>query len=223
MPACCRAGRCGQETRSGSNNSRNRACSFHQGSRHTSEESSRATTTSRPEWPAGSHSGSRPSVCLQGGQTRTLKGTSIVNQQHTIRLSSWARLVGLALLLGVGLLASLGLASGTVHAATTLTVTTCSNDSQLQADVSTANSDNANDTITFACSGAIPLTSTLNINGSMTLDGRGQSVTLDATNSVQVLSVDSGVSFTLNALTIANGSSSIPGVGGGIENNGGTV
>ena len=92
-----------------------------------------------------------------------------MNQQHTIRLSSWARLVGLALLLGVGLLASLGLASGTVHAATTLTVTNCSNDSQLQADVSTANSDNANDTITFACSGAIPLTSTLNITGSMTL------------------------------------------------------
>src|SRR5260221_7224242 len=121
------AGRCGQETRSGSNNSRNRACSLHQGSRHTSEESSRATTTSRPELPAGSHPGSRPSVCLQGGRTRTQKGTSIVNQHHTIRLSSWARLVGLALLLGVGLLASLGLASRTAHAqpAMTSTVSTC--------------------------------------------------------------------------------------------------
>src|SRR5260370_15464078 len=127
MPACCRAGRCGQETRSGSNNSRNRACSFHQGSRHTSEESSRETTTSRPELPAGSHPGSRPSACLPGGRTRTQKGTSIVNQHHTIRLSSWARLVGLALLLGVGLLASLGLASRTAHAqpAMTSTVSTC--------------------------------------------------------------------------------------------------
>ncbi len=144
-----------------------------------------------------------------------------MNQQHTNRLSSWARLVGLALLLGVGVLASLGLASGTVHAATTLTVTNCSNDSQLQADVSTANSDNANDTITFACSGAIPLTSTLNITGSMTLDGSGQSVTLDGNNSVQVLSVDSGVSFTLNALTIAHGSGVVTdGGGGGIYNQG---
>jgi len=144
-----------------------------------------------------------------------------VNQQHTNRLSSWARLVGLALLLGVGVLASLGLTSGTVHAATTLTVTNCSNDSQLQADVSTANSDNANDTITFACSGAIPLTSTLNITGSMTLDGSGQSVTLDGNNSVQVLSVDSGVSFTLNALTIAHGSGVVTdGGGGGIYNQG---
>src|SRR5260370_893859 len=127
MPACCRAGRCGQETRSGSNNSRNRACSFHQGSRHTSEESSRETTTSRPGLPAGSHPGSRPYVCLPGGRTRTPKGTSIVNQHHTIRLSSWARLIGLALLLGVGVLASLGLTSKTAHAqpATTITVSTC--------------------------------------------------------------------------------------------------
>jgi hypothetical protein len=142
-----------------------------------------------------------------------------VNQQHTIRLSSWARLVGLALLLGVGLLASLGLASGTVHAATTLTVTNCSNDSQLQADVSTANSDNANDTITFACSGAIPLTNTLTIAGSMTLDGSVQQVTLSGGGSVEVLSVNSGVSFTLNALTIAHGSGTIA---GGL-NNFGTV
>src|SRR5258708_16789562 len=127
MPACCRAGRCGEETRSGSNNSGNRACSFHQGSRRTSEESSRETTTSRPGLPAGSHPGSRPSVCLPGGRTRTQKGTSIVNQQHTIRLSSWARLVGLALLLGVGLLASLGLTSRTAHAqpAATIPVGTC--------------------------------------------------------------------------------------------------
>src|SRR5260370_2892154 len=116
MPACCRAGRCGQETRSGSNNSRNRACSFHQGSRHTSEESSRETTTSRPELPAGSHPGSRPSACLPGGRTRTQKRTSIVNQHHTIRLSSCARLIELALLLEVGLPATPAVAASTAPA-----------------------------------------------------------------------------------------------------------
>jgi hypothetical protein len=147
-----------------------------------------------------------------------------VNQPHTIRLSSWARLVGLALLLGVGVLASLGLASGTVHAATTLTVTNCSNDSQLRADVSTANSDNAGDVITFACSGDILLASMLPpINVSMTLDGSGQNVTLDGNNSVQVLFVNSSAYFTLNALTIAHGNAVNFGPGGGLENNGGSV
>src|SRR5258708_3146754 len=221
MPACCRAGRCGEETRSGSNNSGNRACSFHQGSRRTSEESSRETTTSRPGLPAGSHPGSRPYVCLPGGRTRTQKGTSIVNQPHTLRLSSWARLVGLALLLGI-LAVAVGVGRP-AYAATTLTVTNCSTDSQLQADVSTADSDNAGDTITFACNGAIPLTSTLTISGSMTLDGSGQQVTLDGQHSREVLFVNFGVSFTLKALTIANGSSSILGEGGGIENNGGAA
>src|SRR5258708_13727239 len=154
MPACCRAGRCGEETRSGSNNSGNRACSFHQGSRRTSEESSRETTTSRPGLPAGSHPGSRPSVCLPGGRTRTQKGTSIVNQQHTIRLSSWARLVGLALLLGVGLLASLGLASRTAHAqpAATIIVSTC-DESHLDTATTQPNTDNPGDTITSSCTG----------------------------------------------------------------------
>jgi hypothetical protein len=142
-----------------------------------------------------------------------------VNQHHTIRLSSWVRLVGLALLLGVGLLASLGLASGTVHAATTLTVTNCSNDSQLQADVRTANSDNDNDTITFTCNGAIPLTSTLTIAGSMTLDGSGQTISFDGQHLRRVLFVNGGVTLTLKALTIANGSVSGD-AGGGIFNNG---
>ena len=144
-----------------------------------------------------------------------------MNQPHTLRLSSWARLVGLALLLGI--LAVAGGVGRPAYAATTLTVTNCSTDSQLQADVSTANSDNAGDTITFACNGAIPLTSTLTISGSMTLDGSGQQVTLDGQHSREVLFVNFGVSFTLKALTIANGSSSILGEGGGIENNGGTV
>src|SRR5260221_8660958 len=219
MPACCRAGRCGQETRSGSNNSRNRACSFRQGSRQTSEESSRETTTSRPGMPAGSHPGSRPYVCLPGGRTRTQKGTSIVNQHHTIRLSSWARLVGLALLLGVGLLASLGLASRTAHAqpAAPIPVGTC-DDATLRNAINNATS---GDTIKFGCSGTITLGSTLGISKNLTLDGIGQQGTLSDCCTVQVLSIDSGVIFTLNALTVAHGSTS--GDGGGLFNNGGTV
>src|SRR5436853_376315 len=116
------------------------------------------------------------------------------------------------------------------HAQSTLSVTDCSSDAQLQAAVAQANSDNAGDVITFACSGDILLTSTLTINGSMTLDGSGQSVTLDGGNSVQVLSVKGGVSFTLNALTIAHGVGAVSPppfpsfIGGGaILNNGGTL
>ncbi len=124
--------------------------------------------------------------------------------------------LGLGLLMLAGLCITLGLQARPAHAATTLTVTNCSNDSQLQADVSTANTDNAGDTITFSCSGDIKLTSTLAIAGSMTLDGSGQSVTLDGNGKVGVLSVNSPVTFTLNALTIANGSAPF---GGGLYNN----
>src|SRR5258706_1375003 len=145
-----------------------------------------------------------------------------MNQHHTIRLSSWARLVGLALLLGVGLLASLGLASRTAHAqsAATIIVSTC--------DVATLSSAIGNaasgDTITFGCSGTITVGSTLGIHKNLTLDGSGQQVTLDGGGSVQVLSVDSGVIFTLNALTIAHGSSPLGNncSGGGPANEGGT-
>ena len=136
-----------------------------------------------------------------------------MNQHHTNRLSSWARLVGLALLLGVGLLASLGLASRTAHAqpAVTSIVSTC-DDATLRSAIGNAAS---GDTITFGCSGTITLSSTLGISKNLTLDGSGQSVTLDGNNSVEVLSVNSGVSFTLNALTIAHGSGNF---GGGLEN-----
>jgi len=99
----------------------------------------------------------------------------------------------------------------------TLVVSTC-DESHLDAAITQATNDQANDTITFACSGDIPLTSTLVIKASMTLDGSGQSVTLDGGGHVGVLSVNSGVQFTLKALTVANGSSS--GNGGGIYNSG---
>jgi hypothetical protein len=148
-----------------------------------------------------------------------------MHPQHTTSLSRWVRFIALSLLLGFGLLSSIMLSSSKAHAATTLTVSNCSTDSQLQADVTQANSDNDGDTINFSCSGDIIVSQTLRITGSMTLDGSGQSVTLDGTNSLQVLNVNggvNGVNFTLNALTIANGSES-SGEGGGLVNEGGTV
>jgi hypothetical protein len=145
-----------------------------------------------------------------------------MHSQHTLQLASWVRFVALSLLLGFGLISSIMLSSSIAHAATTLTVSNCSDNSQLQADVNQANGDNAGDTINFSCSGDIKLSQTLYISGSMTLDGSGQSVTLDGTNSLQVLNVNGGVNVTLNALTIANGSKS-SGEGGGLVNDGGTV
>jgi len=131
------------------------------------------------------------------------------------------------LLLLLGLVATLGLLTGTAvpayaHAATTLTVTNCSNDSQLQADVNQANNDDNGDIITFACSGDILLTGTLNIEGRMTIDGSGQSVTLDGQNRLTVFVANYGFPLTLNALTIANGSSPSDN-GGGLYNVGDTV
>jgi hypothetical protein len=124
--------------------------------------------------------------------------------------------VRLSLLLGFFAVAA-GVAPP-AHAAMSLTITTCSDDTQLQAAVSTANGANAGDTITFACSGDIVLTSTLTISGSMTLDGSGQRVILDGQQQRQALSVSGGVFLTLKTLTIANGF--VSGDGGGIENHG---
>jgi hypothetical protein len=156
----------------------------------------------------------------QGGTTPPQKGSWIMHPQQAISLSRWVRCVALSLLLGFGLMTGTMLASHTAHAATTLTVSNCSDDSQLQADVNQASSDNAGDTINFSCSGDIPLTRTLNITGSMTLDGSGQNVTLDGNNRVVVLFVFSGINFTLNALTVANVSNFF---GGGLDNDYGTV
>jgi hypothetical protein len=156
----------------------------------------------------------------QSGTTMPQKGSRIMHPQHAIPLSRWVRFVALSLLLGLGLLSSMILASSKAHAATTLTVSNCSSDSQLQADVTQANSDNDGDAINFSCSGDIKLSSTLNITGSMTLDGSGQSVTLDGQNQMEVLDASSS-DLTINALIIADGSvSGDGGSGGGIFNTG---
>jgi hypothetical protein len=106
-------------------------------------------------------------------------------------------------------------------AAATLTVTDCSGQTGPGRIGTVIGSATAGDTITFSCSGSIPISSTLTISQNLTLDGSGQSVTLDGGNSVGVLLVNSGVSFALNALTIAHGLGNGP--GGGLANNGGTV
>ena len=126
---------------------------------------------------------------------------------------------GLLLLLGLCL--GLGVKVRSAYASTSITVNTC-DELHLDAAIAQANSDNAGDTVTFSCSGDILLTSTLTISGSMTLDGSGQSVTLDGGHSVQGLQVRSLGRLTLKALTVANGQASTASntTGGGISNAG---
>ncbi len=127
--------------------------------------------------------------------------------------------MGLALALPLCLVVALAGLAQPARAAAAITVGTC-DESHLDAAVAQANSDNAGDTVTFACSGTISLASTLGITGDMTLDGTGQQVTLDGQSQVGVLSVATGVTFTLNDLTVQNGAA---GGGGGLSNSGGTV
>jgi CSLREA domain-containing protein len=81
---------------------------------------------------------------------------------------------------------------------------------------------NANDTITFNLSGTITLGSTLpNIvsgQGTLTIDGSGQNITVSGNNTVRVMIVDSGADLTLRNLTIANASTPLS--GGGVVNYG---
>jgi len=77
-------------------------------------------------------------------------------------------------------------------------------------------------TVTFSCGGSasITVTGTKDISASTTIDGGGV-VTISGGNSVQVFTVDVGIVFTLQNLTIAGGRDA--GSGGGIENDGVTT
>jgi predicted outer membrane repeat protein len=80
-------------------------------------------------------------------------------------------------------------------------------------------------TVTFSCGGAttITVTSTKTISADTTIDG-GSLVTISGGNRVGVFSVNRSVNFTVQNLTIANGSSDVRGFGGsGISNDGGTL
>ena len=75
--------------------------------------------------------------------------------------------------------------------------------------------------VTFNCGGAatITVTSTKTISADTAIDG-GSLITISGGNSVGVFSVNTGVTFTVENLIIANGQS---GSGGGIANIGGTL
>jgi hypothetical protein len=131
-------------------------------------------------------------------------------------------LTQMALALALLLTPLLSLAPATLAlAASPLLVSDCSGQTGPGQIGTVIGSATAGDTIKFSCSGSIPISNTLTISQNLTLDGSGQTVTLDGGNSVGVLLVNSGVSFALNALTIAHGT--FNGLGGGLANNGGTV
>ncbi|MEM7029500.1 MAG: FG-GAP-like repeat-containing protein [Chloroflexota bacterium] len=75
-------------------------------------------------------------------------------------------------------------------------------------------------TITFANSDTITLNSTLNLNKAMTIDGRGQAVTIDGNNSVRIFNIEAGNEVALSHLAIVNGRHNSSAGGGGIANAG---
>ena len=149
-----------------------------------------------------------PRICVEGVMEGRLKSYLVVG---------FCR-VGLVALLTF--MAVLGFAGppGTATAAT-LTVSAC-NQGSLDAAVATANADNAGDTVVFSCSGTITITSTLNITGSMTIDGSGQNVVLDGGSAAQIFLVQSGI-VGLTDLTLEHASAGF--AGGALENAGGAV
>jgi hypothetical protein len=76
--------------------------------------------------------------------------------------------------------------------------------------------------IVFSVSGKISLVSTLpEVTGLVTIDGSGQTISIDGGGSIQVLQVSADGSLNLETLTISNGLSATN--GGGVENEGGNV
>jgi hypothetical protein len=110
-------------------------------------------------------------------------------------------LTTLALLLG--LLGSLSQSQAQAHTASRppIPVSDCKSDVRLRMAIDSAR---PGDTIQFGCSGIIPIGRTLDISKSLTLDGTGQTVTLNGQDRVRVIEVDIGT-FTLKHLTIFGG------------------
>src|SRR6185437_2782439 len=106
---------------------------------------------------------------------------------------------------------------GRAHAATD-SVTDCSGPIGAGRLVTVVGAAAAGDTVNFACSGTITLTSTLSLTQDVMIDGTGQAVTISGGGAVQVLSIASGTAVNLNKLTITNGSGNPS--GGGITNAG---
>jgi hypothetical protein len=70
------------------------------------------------------------------------------------------------------------------------------------------------------CPDPIAFTSPIQISSNASLTANGSDVTLDGGGTVQLFSVNSGVTFGLTSLTVANGYIAYPGNGGGISNAG---
>ena len=70
-------------------------------------------------------------------------------------------------------------------------------------------------TVTFTCSGTITLTSTITIAANTTIDGSGQAVTLSGGGARRLFKVNSGVTLTLDRLTVANAGNSAVYLGSG--------
>jgi predicted outer membrane repeat protein len=102
-----------------------------------------------------------------------------------------------------------------VHAASTVTVSTC-DESNLRSAITSAG---AGGTVTFSCSGTITLASTITIGQDLSIDGSGQAVKISGGHSVQVFVVSNGEHLTLNQLSITDGSLPFAN-GGGILNEG---
>jgi len=90
----------------------------------------------------------------------------------------------------------------------------------LRAAITSANGDVASDTITFNVSGSIALSSSLPaISENLTIDGSGQSITINGMDSFRVLYVNTAKTLSISNLSIVQGYSS-SGNGGAIYNGG---
>jgi Right handed beta helix region len=119
----------------------------------------------------------------------------------------------MTVILLVGLLGLFSQRLDLVHAATTITVTSCPNETTLLGDIASAG---PGGTVRFSIRRPciISINPTLVISQNLTLDNKGQRVTLDGGSAVQVLHVNPTVTFTLNAFTVANG---VANKGGGLD------
>jgi len=78
-------------------------------------------------------------------------------------------------------------------------------------------------TVTFSCSGTITITSQLVIDKDLTLDGSGQTVSLDGQNSTRIMTTTAGINLTINSLTLTKGKTTGNTFGAGIYKTGGTL
>jgi hypothetical protein len=59
--------------------------------------------------------------------------------------------------------------------------------------------------ITFACDGAITLTSTITVTNDTVLDGTGHDIFISGGNRVRIFEVNTGLTFTIKSLIVGNG------------------